>query len=141
MVDASERLLTNCFLVVCQQQPAELFPLKEVLAVVLGLGHGKQVLVQVRLVLFRHVELEPDARVLRGCLLSISGGGVKRDTSVKVAHVFAVVDLARPMRLVLLIHSRLDARHVETELFFRNFTTSLLHVELDRRLLHLLIRI
>ena len=57
LIDASKRFLTNCFLVVRQQEPTELFALEEVLAMVIWLRHGEQILVEVALVASRGVEL------------------------------------------------------------------------------------
>ena len=57
LVNASKRFLTNCFLVVRQQEPTEFFALEEVLAMVIWLRHGEQILVEVALVASRGVEL------------------------------------------------------------------------------------
>ena len=61
-VDTCECFLSDRFLVVGEEQSSELLPLEEVFAVVLGLGHRKHVLMHIRLVFARRVELKPDAR-------------------------------------------------------------------------------
>lgn len=45
LVDTSKSFLTDCLLVVSEKQAPELLPLEEVLPVVLGLGHSKDILV------------------------------------------------------------------------------------------------
>ena len=62
LVNACERLVPYSLLVVGKEQSSELLPLEEVFAVVLGLGHRKHVLMHIRLVFARRVELKPDAR-------------------------------------------------------------------------------
>ena len=75
LIDASEGLLADGFLVVGEEQTSELGALEEVLAVVVGLGHGEHILVHIRVVLSRVVEFEAQARWGRHAegLLSIEG--------------------------------------------------------------------
>ena len=109
LIDAGEGLLTDGLLVVGEEQTSELGALEEVLAVVVGFGHGEHILVHIRVILPVVVEFEAQARWGRHAegLLSIERlCRVKRlvmtlDAVAKVAH-FLDSDIALVMlRLIV----------------------------------------
>ena len=106
LIHACKSFLTNRFLVVSKQETSELTPLKEVFAMVLGLGHGEQILVEVACVLLGCIKFHFEAALLlRRWLRHIVWGGVKRCTlnrASKVAHLFDVLDFARALSRLLL---------------------------------------
>ena len=58
LVDTCKGFFSDRFLIVSKEESTELTSLKEILAVVLWLRHGEQVLMQVATVLLRRVEFE-----------------------------------------------------------------------------------
>ena len=75
LIDAGEGLLADGLLVVSEEQTSELGALEEVLAVVVGFGHGEYILVHIRLILAIFIEFEAKARCRRHTkgLLSVEG--------------------------------------------------------------------
>ena len=106
LIHACESLLTDRFLVVSKQETSELTPLKEVFAMVLGLGHCEQILVEIACVLLGCIKFHFEAALLlRNWLRYIVWGGVKRSTlnrASKVAHLLDVLDLAGALCRLLL---------------------------------------
>ena len=99
LVDAREGFLSDCLLVISKEKASELFPLEEVLAVVLWLGHGEDVLVGIRLILLVLVELESQTgrHRLQQCsrlmFLRLANGHARvnrlvMQASTEVAHLF-----------------------------------------------------
>ena len=62
LVDTCESLLANGFLIVSKEETSELSTLEEVFAMVIRLGHGENILVHIRIILFIVIEFKTEAR-------------------------------------------------------------------------------
>ena len=62
LVDTRESLLANSFLIVSKEKTSEFSTLEEVFAMVIRLGHGENILVHIRFILFIVIEFKTEAR-------------------------------------------------------------------------------
>ena len=62
LVDTRESLLANSFLIVSKEKTSEFSTLEEVFAMVIRLGHGENILVHIRFILFVVIEFKTEAR-------------------------------------------------------------------------------